>query len=327
MDHLSVRLGLERLLRSPLPDATWDYLVSRGEVQRVAEGTAELGDLANEVHRLFNAFNAPLPTRSEFGEASMLGEALVSERERALSILMVQEANRETVVTRFREEALGGKLIQSGQVERWILERAEEGWAAQRDLGIPELPPQLARFVGPEVLRYARPGFPYSLGVDVPKVGVLRDLVGVSVVLAHRFPWSEAQATMFVLTGETPQVLLLKSEVNLGGLPASCRITITIDPTVSPPELMDYYRQVRAQVLDGRYRSLTEKHTRLAVFPLEHPEGTPWQGLFEAWNEEIADEHPDWAYTEMEQFARDCREARKNLLNPPVRTAFEGQVG
>ena len=155
-----------------------------------------------------------------------------------------------------------------------------------------------------DLLSYALPDDQWVRRVPVRHGGTLGGLRVVSNSLARQFSWQEAQATNFVLTGISP---LLSS--SRGGIrmvlnqPISSRITMEIDPTLTPGEVAQRYKNLRAPWVGARFRSMSEKHLRLAKFYGGHkPEGTTWTTLMTRWNH---GEGRDWKYDRFETFARD----------------------
>ena len=143
--------------------------------------------------------------------------------------------------------------------------------------------------------------------------GVLEELRLLSVQLARQFLWAESQATLFVLTGGVPLVNLVGTRVQFRAkLPVLSRITLTIDPTLSPREVADHYARVRRRFTGRRHREITGKHLRLALFAADKTKGSSSKQRMACWN----DEHPQWSYSRVTNFARDCAQARRRLLYP-----------
>ena len=94
--------------------------------------------------------------------------------------------------------------------------------------------------------------------------------------------------------------------------PISSRINMEIDPTLTPEEVAERYKRLRASLIGARYRSMSEKHLRLAEFYGGHkPEGTTWTALMDKWNRS---QDPGWEYNRFEAFARDCTQAWQRLM-------------
>ena len=85
-----------------------------------------------------------------------------------------------------------------------------------------------------------------------------------------------------------------------------------IDPTLTPEEVAERYKELRASLIGTRYRSMSEKHLRLAEFYGGHkPEGTTWATLMDKWNQI---QGRGWEYDRFEVFARDCKQAWQRLM-------------
>ena len=96
------------------------------------------------------------------------------------------------------------------------------------------------------------------------------------------------------------------------GQPIASRITMDIDPTLTPEEVAEQYKKLRAKLIGTRYRSMTQKHLRLAEFyGGDKPEGTTWAMLMDKWNHS---QKKGWRYNRFEAFARDCKQAWHRLM-------------
>ena len=70
-----------------------------------------------------------------------------------------------------------------------------------------------------------------------------------------------------------------------------------IDPTLTPREVAEQYKKLRAKLIGTRYRSMTQKHLRLAEFyGGNKPEGTTWATLMDEWNHS---QKKGWRYTDL----------------------------
>src|SRR5918999_3888064 len=132
-----------------------------------------------------------------------------------------------------------------------------------------------------------------------------------------RYPWSKEEATTFILTNLPPIV----NEVDVRfqespTLPGATRIILTIDPTLSPAELAEQYKRVRAEVLPKRYRSLTAKHLRLAAFVSQRSEEKTWEQTRLDWHKWCEEEgYPaEYKYDDAISFSRAARDAVNHLL-------------
>lgn len=166
------------------------------------------------------------------------------------------------------------------------------------------------------VLRYGVPQGSKERFVPVRPGTVLERLQRLSERLALKTGWTEAQATIFVLTGLPPLIQSVRIHIATNeDMPALSRIVISVDPSFSPRELADIYRQVRQQFVSKRHRELTDKHIYLALFAARQPHDLPVSARMAAWNEE----HPEWAYVRESNFSHDSLQAQRRLLGAAVR--------
>ncbi|HEY7092368.1 MAG TPA: hypothetical protein VH393_04275 [Ktedonobacterales bacterium] len=250
-------------------------------------------------------------------------------------------------IQRFRAIHLNGELLEWVAVEDWMRARAEDSsatvdettryvnvavsaaalWQAQERVAAGM--PGTVTFEIPDKVLLGGDPRPLSISYVVPNEAIphwkylkkgtaLEQLRAVVTHLVAAAPWSEAQASVFVLTGLTPLILQLrgtsKMYTRMATLP---RITLEVDPRITQRELATAYQDVRAQLAtDVRHRDLSEKHLALAVFGTtpEGTEGSPAQRM-SRWNAA----HPDWTYRRTDHFTRDVLHARRRLLRdlPP----------
>lgn len=272
-------------------------------------------------------------------------------RREALTVLYAKLASEEQGVGDFREVVLSNVLLEWEDVPRWIEKQAKEeekkkkqgeapgSWIkcplppgtkfqenktgfifdppliikklAVRDGGISFSCKTIA-YIGPRdsrVLRKpARPG------------GKLEMLANLSKDLAERYGWEDYQATVFILAGITPQISTYKVEFECqSNLASANRIKLTLDPALTDKEVAAIYRQTRRKVLKqdkqgkARFRQLSEKHLRLAIFDAQQPEEVTYRKKMKAWNEQCPKK---WKYTQESNFGRDCKKAIQRLLEP-----------
>ena len=89
-----------------------------------------------------------------------------------------------------------------------------------------------------ELLSYASPDDQWVRRIPVRHGGTLDGLRVVSNSLARRYSWQEALATSFVLTGISPLLSSLRGGIRMVlNQPISSRITMEIDPTLTPGEV------------------------------------------------------------------------------------------
>jgi hypothetical protein len=173
---------------------------------------------------------------------------------------------------------------------------------------------------------YAKEGDDRDTGMLTRAGGVLDRLRVLSERLAEAYRWTRAQATLFVLTGLPPLVASLTADpIAREDLPVLSRITLWIDPTLSPAEVAERYSAVRRWLLNEskeRQRDVTEKHARLALFAAEQPRQTTWAIRMAEWNRA----HPEWPYTEVSNFTRDCLQAQRRLVGRTLSQREKGEA-
>lgn len=351
MSESDVLAQVESVLGWSLAPRARQFLADENYIQEVIDGERSINQLAASVRRFVRAWgdlpSPPTagemkPTRFRSGghheEATTLGDRMY-----ALSEVFAAEANQDAGVVAFRQEVLGGQLLAYEEVEAWIDRQAEADGPVTRYLMNVPLPDGAAvdhdaagvftrdpltisenghRAEGVQIftLDYQIPDSEWKHVRPTRLGGELESLRQLSEGLAKRYRWHAGQATVFVLTGITP---LLTSCVEGAVLrfdrPVLSRITLSLDPVVSPKEVMDHYRNLRQRMLQGeRYRTQDHKALRLAVFYAERPDGETWRERMAAWN----DQYPDWPAKDEGQFGRDCRLAYQRLMDPGYQHPF-----
>ncbi len=134
----------------------------------------------------------------------------------------------------------------------------------------------------------------------------------MSESLAKRYAWWPAHGSLFVLTGQVPLLSPVRvTTTRRFPITAASRLTLEVDPTVTPREVAEHYGAARKSLLQSRSRRMSPKHLRLAIYSATHSDGT-WAERMRGWN----DEHPDERYSQPSNFQRDAANAVKRLLNP-----------
>jgi hypothetical protein len=250
-------------------------------------------------------------------------------RKYALSLLLGQEARARDDVRGFRRKHLADEPLPIREVEDWVLQKAAADGSPTRWADGVSLPgTSKLRFdnlgmvrvridgeiqctsLSCKTLYYPRPDRSVA-SVPVRAGGTLHLLHGLAIALANRFHWNEAEAVMFVLTDEVPPVVPAKYQPHWSNIPCLSRITLTVDPALSPRQVEALYRSVRGQMLDGRYRNLSRKHALLAGFTATLGE-LKLSEQMRKWNAQ----HPRWKYKLVTNFGRDAKMARNRLLAP-----------
>lgn len=339
-----VRERMEERLRHQVPDGHWDYLVKKDYVTEFLDPEEPFGldDLVREAEELAEAVPAPAarqarpvqgpPLPAVRPPAPLSPEA--STYQHALSEVVAAVADRDVDVLAFRSTILADKTIPWDQVQEWIEEReAEQGdptrWitCAVPPNGLDEAITYNALLerssVEARLLRYVRPGGDSEALVATAAGGVLERLRRLSVGLSQAHAWTEAQATVFVLTGLTPTVSMIRTtdrgtNIRHGTWCAwSETITLRVNPAVSVEELASTYRAARQRYgqrrTSGSYRIRTQslKHLRLASFTARRRPAQAWTVLMQEWNQQCdaGEEYPH-----VSNFRRDAALAQERLL-------------
>jgi hypothetical protein len=304
-----IRQELERRLPD-LTDGEWSLLDEDGHVAEAESGAADLDYLVERVRRLRQAVGQP-PKRepaAELARAEELARRATSRAE-ALSALLAAEASQDTGVVKFRREELRGRLIKPERVGAWVDRHAKP---ATQLLTVSTENPDEPLEHSVRMLEYATPPAAWVLRVGVALNSPLERLRALSESLANRHAWQPAQASVFVLTGLVPILAPIRARTTIRyPIPAASRITLDVDPTVTPREVAEHYAATRKGMLAGRSRRMSEKHLRLAIYAATHSEGT-WAERMHGWNKA----HPDASYGLASNFQRDATKAVKRLLDP-----------
>jgi hypothetical protein len=191
--------------------------------------------------------------------------------------------------------------------------------------------------------------------LTVPAAGVLGKLARLAGELTQEYRWRPSEATMFVLSGRTPEVFAYvgSAQIRYHERSATSRVTMILDPSLNPDEVAGIYSRLRQRFHPAplpRYQSarryrlaghvgphlqmrVGEPGSRkgpgrppapgpsgLATF-IEPVSGSTWRGLRESWNRlhgARADEDTGrtWDYDNDPNFIRDAKTAVSQLLFP-----------
>ena len=136
---------------------------------------------------------------------------------------------------------------------------------------------------------------------------------GIRCGLCDHIPWRESEAVAFILSGWVSPLPKARARAGFsrGYYPALSRLSIEVDPRLTPKEVAQLYNRMRSRYVQGRDRPMDEKHTALAVFTEQTRRGdASWSELRKQWNAE----HSDWAFEAgddpyAKRFALECRTA------------------
>lgn len=141
---------------------------------------------------------------------------------------------------------------------------------------------------------------------------VLHALSVLSTNVAGTYPWTRAEATWVILTGETTWVSPLVytySQTNGTSLDTTS-ITLTVRPWVSANTVAKFYRYARRQAESANSRPARTRAAALLQFVARerrsgaHP---PWRATMARWN----DAHPEARYQDVRHFAQAFRRAER----------------
>jgi hypothetical protein len=338
-----LRKLVAKILMSPIPDGAWQYAVNQRMVSDVLQGEDTILWLAKQLRAIMDIPEQQPRATPEFitpGRRQRRGKTVHGRRE-AISEALAAIARQSEEVRSFRSTVLNGQLLKFEDVEQWIEERRRDeiyphalivrlkpgftlnyrdGWQLEPPLSSVG-PDEIEGLVPVDSLDYTKAGSNWVQCVPIGRNGNLRIVFKLSKALAERCRWQVAQATMFLLTDMTP--LLAMETVGFSPppwttlpygrqlLPLSCltRVTLTVDPMMTPREVSEKYAKVRAKLFVRKPRAQSEKHLNLAVFAVKHPALNNEARL--EWEREF----PKWKYPRLSLFARDARVARNRLLH------------
>ena len=317
-----------------LPPGVWPYLVEKGWVTEVQDGTRTPASLVDEYWKLIDASGR---RRTVLQSPQMLTAAQrrrASDRETVLAMLFGQQATNDPLVAAFRNAALPSGLLRGEDVEEWLRERAASDgeptvWIGNvpvpSDYDIVRIPgtdrvftipvltitPERSGQASSRMLVCSVPAKPPAAFVTAAG-GTLESLRELSQVLARRFSWSPMQAALFVLTGETPKLSLIRVRTEPSSrIPACTRFIMEVDPTADPDHVAERYRQARRKLFGRRVRTLDLKHLKLAAFLAERAPTEQWDERLKSWNSSYEDKEQ---YRRQNIFKRECLKARDRLL-------------
>lgn len=134
-----------------------------------------------------------------------------------------------------------------------------------------------------------------------------RELERASERVARNFHWNQVQAKVFIMTGRVPLI----SAVSVGHQRmwakhfTHFRVTIEVEPWVSPQTVLRVYRDSQRELLGRQSRQLSERNLTLFHFITDripvNAKKTAWRAMMTEWNRA----HPDWEYGDARHFARD----------------------
>lgn len=313
MDRKKIRRDLATGLQRPVGPELWKLLIKQGWVDDVVRGAREISELVGIAQDILRAgAERPEPQSKERREGGT--EAW------ARSVLVADIARRDPDVIAYRREVLEHRLLSQDEVVEWVERQEKEEvpirWASLAVEESSTYPDGTIRGrpVGwsARVLKYAGPDDEWVRLASTGR-GALERLRKLSESLAKFYAWTEAQAVVFVLTDVLPWIAPVRVTSPAMKIryeqacPWAQRITLDVDPSVSPSELARVYQSVRNK--NGRRRRLSQKHARLAIFKTDHP-NLSWSELLRRWNKE----EKRWKYNHLSNFRRDALRAQQHAI-------------
>jgi hypothetical protein len=314
-----------------LDSRLWESLVELGHVDDVQQGEMSIRELAAKHGEFCTVLKAQGVRRPRQREAHDLPP---DARLDVLSDILSERAAQEPGVLAFRESILGGSLLAWDDVDAWIKAQGKKDGPAtqylsvavpdgyqlrQAETGLILTEPPLTVSqeaagwdVKTRLLEYGVPDDPWTRRVPTKVRGVLDELRTLSEHLAKSYGWQPSQASVFVLTGLPVQ--LSRGRVTISHrfpYKMTGRLTLELDPRVSPREVLALYRKHRRELLGGTYKPMDRKHLELARFYEARKKGT-WQERMAEWNGQQRESA--WHYTDWRNFRRDCVQAWERLF-------------
>lgn len=328
-----VKRRLTKRLGKSLTPGLWAFLVDERYVQETCEEEISLVKLEQFARRILAA--GAQPPREIPAPMAKAGARAYAVRASALSDLVAVIAAEDPEVVAYRARYLPEGTIRWDEVVEWIERHGAASPLPTQYLTVP-LPngTEVVRAgrttrVDPPVdiidgeyeiatrtLAYFGPDDNWTKRIATVHGAALEALRVLAENLAKSYAWQPAQATLFVLTGLTPLIgqiratsggVYIRNQVDCGW---AARITLDIDPATPASEVARAYRKVRADRRLGRYRTMSEKHARLAAAASD--DAKSWAERLREWNTMF----PKWEYTAASNFRRDARRAQRRLLYP-----------
>jgi hypothetical protein len=335
-DH-ELRDDVNARLDRPMSNSEWGALIRTGEVRRFREQHANPEALAEAIRQFRRDFGGAASKPEQRGllpkGKRSYGGLRDSDRVLAISDFISQQARMREDVKQYRESVLRGQLIEPDDVEPWITRQASADGPPTLFVSLP-LPKGNQLVTNPQgdlvtkkaidttkkdaivstsriFLEYGTPGGGFIQFQPVSMTGVLNRLRMLSENLASDYRWQKSQASTFVLTDLAPILPSFSSSVHHGLLPVADRVTLEVDPSVSPRELAALYRKAIQRIYGRDRERVTDKHMRLAAFATSRPAGQTLAESMKVWNRH----NPDLKYEYNTNFGRDLKDAlRKTRL-------------
>ncbi len=371
------RARVDAELDEPVEDPIWDYLTADGFVEDMDLGLKS----ASQVAAIVRGIRAAARPEGRSGPADVrepgLPQAGEAARARidALSAIYAAWAAARPDVLRFRGSVLARTLpLMAAATGMMAPPAAQPGMLEQDQVGAWVRWCYDADSPRPGGIGYVRqlvaetsPHGPRRVAdlwyidgrqerrLTVPAGGVLGQLAKLAGNLSDEYRWRPSEATMFVLSGRTPEVFVYvgSAEIRYNERSATTRVTMTLDPSLNTDDIAGIYNRLRQRFHPAplpRYQSarryrlaghvgprlqmrVGEPGSRkgpgrppapgpsgLATF-IEPLPGYSWSSLRHSWNHAYGSRADDdtgrtWRYDNDPNFIRDSKTALQQLLFP-----------
>ena len=364
----NLRAKVEAFLGKEVDDSIWGMLEDHGvDLEDLQLGLTTVPQLAAKVRKIDADLNGPEERPGPDKPDTELPRASEATRARidALSAVYAAWAEAQPDVQGFREVILARScaamgliperpdgLLADGQVDSWVR------WCFQQDAGGGDPQAHVMELVTRRAPHSPRPiadlwwvAGRRELCQGVDARGPLGRLAKLAETLTQAYRWRPSEATMFVLAGWRPEVFVYvgSAEIRRGHLAAATRVTMTLDPALSPEEVAGAYDRLRRRFRAGPPpRSQALRRYRLAeyvgpyvqmhsdfpasrtgpgrrpspnaaglAFFIEPVGDHTWESLRVGWNQLFGNQ-VGWEYAQanISNFTRDAKTALTRLLFP-----------
>jgi hypothetical protein len=306
--------------------------------------------------------------RNLLRDATTRSGALDPAYVKALSKFVAAEASeKDGDIRRFRADVLHGELLEPGQVKAWITRQKEQDGPATHWVQFPvpaghevkSGPGGSGLYIDPPLtissetpltswelnsksFRYRPPGDESVKTMYITRDGTLDQLAKLSEKLAKKYYWPAEDVPGFLLADIMPLVAFSSWKTTSDDFfHSTARISLTLDPQLSPADVAAIYYWVREQVkqqrksipglppeAEPRPRALSRKHLQIALFWAGRNLPETMEASLKAWNarctstvdpKKWTDKGKSilpqaWRQRDEKNFRRDCNEAKKHLL-------------
>lgn len=311
MNEAEIKRWLQREVNAPDSELLWRWLeedhytamLQDSEIgwEEFVEEAGRLATRQREAASIAGGYSGRRPGRPEPepGEIvepwEMEPDSYAVEMARTYSAHLAIWASKRVDVKHFRDSVLGDDLLSTEQVMEFVNASEYREHGPARELEYLDETGKMQR-------------------IRVRAHSPADHLRRVSGKLQTSYPWTEAQAAAFILTGEPPEV------PPMVGYSRDDGISISASPWVSQQEVSRFYHHLQRRVRgDKDNRPVSERARDVLLLVSEHTSGIGehpgWGELLRLWNVE----NPEHAFGDRAGFMRAYRRAYKALLSkePP----------